>query len=146
MTRSRPTQPRDGRSRALLVLALLSGLLAMHGLAAHAALPAPIAPHRTHLAASGTSTASVVHGHARPPMPARAPRPGPCGGGTDAGHDCATTLCAADTTVTTWTPPALPQVPGTPVDAPSVAPDRGAPAQTACRAPPDLSELQLLRV
>ncbi|MFJ3836728.1 DUF6153 family protein [Streptomyces sp. NPDC090054] len=133
------------RASLLLVLAVLTGLVAMHGLG-----PAPlaVAAHAPAHGASGDSgsghdTPTVVDVSAEPCACVRAgdPQDGP---GGHAEHADAT--CAAPGTSG---PPVLPE--------PAVAPGSATTAAagpygvltgaTACgRAPPSLSELQLLRV
>ena len=130
------------RASLLLVLAVLTGLVAMHGLgpaplavAAHA--PAHGAPggsgHDTPRVDPGADPCACVH--------AGDPRDGP---GGHAEHADAT--CAAPGTSG---PPALPEpaiAPGALASAPA-GPYGVLTGATACgRAPPSLSELQLLRV
>ncbi|MEV3988707.1 DUF6153 family protein [Streptomyces sp. NPDC049837] len=115
---------------ALLILAVLAGVLAMHGLAPGTAAPA----------ASG-------HAHARP----AAHVPGDAcdhveEGRGGAGHaEHADSTCAAGGVPTT---PGHPPLLGGPVspgaDAGRLAAPRG--ARATDRAPPDLAELQLLRI
>jgi hypothetical protein len=172
VTRSAPSISRPaGRLLTLLVMAVLAGLLGMHGLApgvptghagpghtdpgharamsaadgvpyegrAHATDAAPQAsPH-------GTDDAPQTHGTHGTDIAPYADRA--CGH-TDgwSGHvDHADGTCAAAGTASAYTPPALT---GAAADAPAAA----SPAVTAVRAPgdvrgpPDLSELQLLRI
>ncbi|MEU4123795.1 DUF6153 family protein [Streptomyces virginiae] len=133
----RPTNRRPsarGAALLVLVLAVLAGILGMHALGpapARAALP-PDAHHAT----------AVDHG---------APAVGqagencshPDGGPVHPEHADAT--CAAAGTASAYTPPALAEaLVGVPAVFPSEAAE--APAAAAARAPPDLAELQLLRI
>ncbi|MFD7057878.1 DUF6153 family protein [Streptomyces sp. NPDC059906] len=134
MTRSTRSSSRPaGRLFVLLVLAVLAGVLGMHGLAPGAMPP---------------GQAGAGHGMV---MTAAAGAPHADGGCTHAdggsGHhlDHADGTCAAAGTGSAYTPPALtgalPAAPAAP--APTGA-FPGAPHDG--RAPPDLSELQLLRI
>ncbi|MFE7938565.1 DUF6153 family protein [Streptomyces griseoincarnatus] len=125
-----------GRLFVLLILAVLAGVLGMHGLAP-GGMPTP---HRT----------AAVHEMA-------AMEPAAADGVPHADGECAHTdgppghldhadgTCAAAGTATAYTPPALA---GTVLDAPATP--SPTPAVTGSphdgRAPPDLSELQLLRI
>ncbi|MCX5277731.1 DUF6153 family protein [Streptomyces virginiae] len=132
------------RSRLLLVLAVLTGLLAMHGLGPDAvpmAAPASASHHATaseqaRAAHGGPLAASEDHGgclHADNPAP----------GGGHAEHADAT--CAATGTSGAPLLPAPALAPGAVQAAAPVL--HGVPGTTACgRAPPSLSELQLLRI
>ncbi|MFF8263031.1 DUF6153 family protein [Streptomyces virginiae] len=133
----RPTNRRpSGRGAALLVLvlAVLAGILGMHALGpdpAHAAVP-PDAHHAT----------AVDHG-APAVEPAGADCSHPDGGSGHSDHADAT--CAAAGTASAYTPPALVEaLTGVPAVSPSDAVEP--PAVDAARAPPDLAELQLLRI
>ncbi|MFD4259678.1 DUF6153 family protein [Streptomyces sp. NPDC058534] len=133
MTRSTRSSSRPaGRLLALLVMTVLAGVLGMHGLAPGAVPSAQAgAGHEMVMAAAD----GVPH----------------AGGGcthTDGGSshlDHADGTCAAAGIGSAYTPPSLT---GAPLDAPP------APAHAAAfsgsphdgRAPPDLSELQLLRI
>ncbi|MFC7883808.1 DUF6153 family protein [Streptomyces sp. NPDC057376] len=140
MTRSTPSISRPaGRLLTLLVTAVLAGLLGMHGLApgvptAHAGTGTSSGAHHTDAMAAhadGAATlADRVCGHSD--------------GGS--GHvDHADGTCAAAGTASAYTPPPL-------TGATADAPDAASPAVTATgtpqdgRGPPDLSELQLLRI
>ncbi|MBT3165632.1 hypothetical protein HTV80_21345 [Streptomyces sp. Vc74B-19] len=133
MTRSPRSSSRPaGRLFVLLVMAVLAGVLGMHGLA----------PGATPAAQQGADHDMVMAAADGVPH---------AGGGcthSDGGSshlDHADGTCAAAGTGSAYTPPALT---GAPLDAPP------APAPAAVfsesphdgRAPPDLSELQLLRI
>lgn len=131
-----------GRALLLLVLAVLVGLLAMHGLAP-GALPADHAD------------AGTGHGVAAPAIGAPAAvaeqDDHACAHAAD-GHDTgghvshADTTCAASGLSSTYLPPALtPAVYGQAAEpeAGATAPDGAA---ESSRAPPDLAQLQLLRI
>ncbi|MFI5571362.1 DUF6153 family protein [Streptomyces sp. NPDC051740] len=121
-----------GRLFVLLVLAVLAGVLGMHG-----------------LAPGGVPTAQTAAGHGMV-MAAADGVPHADGGcaHTDGGSghlDHADGTCAATGTASAYTPPALT---GTVLHAPAALPPTmaatGSPHDG--RAPPDLSELQLLRI
>lgn len=136
------TRPHGVRVHVLLVLAVLAGVVAMHGLG-------PM----TSLASTGTVSAEPHRAAVAVGAPAHADGEGGCdcshvddhgpGGGGHAEH--ADETCAASGT---GAAPALP------APAPSGAltpPATGTPtavlaAASDCRAPPSLSELQLLRI
>ncbi|MGW0605226.1 DUF6153 family protein [Streptomyces sp. NPDC002640] len=114
---------------ALLVPAVLAGLLGMHGLAPGGAVTPPHGAHTAHPPAAATAGA-----HACPDT----------GGGH--GHPAhADDLCAAAGVASAYTPPPLADAgPAAVTASPAVTP---APASaTPTRAPPDLAELQLLRI
>ncbi|MFJ8541156.1 DUF6153 family protein [Streptomyces sp. NPDC093586] len=121
-----------GRLFVLLVLAVLAGVLGMHGLApgvtptAHAD-----AGHRmATTAADGMPHAGGACAHT---------------GGGPSHLDHADGTCAAAGTGSAYTPPALTGAPlGTPAAPAPAAAFSGSPHDG--RAPPDLSELQLLRI
>ncbi|MFG2981846.1 DUF6153 family protein [Streptomyces sp. NPDC048258] len=130
-TRRRPAGP----GRLLLVLAVLAGVLAMHGLGTGGTTA------RTHTAATG------AHGMVLTQE----------GSGHQAGADCSHTAggqgharhadatCAAAGIVTAYAPPAL--AAALQGASPAAAPATRAPALAGSgRAPPDLAELQLLRI
>ncbi|MFI8209465.1 DUF6153 family protein [Streptomyces werraensis] len=129
---SRSSSRPAGRPLVLLVLAVLAGVLAMHGLAP-GGMPAPqrtAAVHDITPVADGVPHADGGCAH------------------TDGlpGHlDHADGTCAAAGTATAYTPPVLT---GTVLDAPATpsltSAATGSPHDG--RAPPDLSELQLLRI
>ncbi|MFI2370346.1 DUF6153 family protein [Streptomyces sp. NPDC018833] len=147
-------QPHGARAYLLLVLAVLAGVLAMHGLGPAFASPAP--PHSTAAAASDhvTATSAASHtavtacedcihaGHGGTGTGGHADHSG-TGTGGHAEHADAT--CAAGGTSTA---PALPALALAGVadrataDMASFAPT----AHVGGRAPPTLSELQLLRI
>ncbi|MFD3870586.1 DUF6153 family protein [Streptomyces sp. NPDC058623] len=128
------------RARLLLVLAVLTGLVAMHGLG-----PAPLAP-AAHAPTHGALRASGASGHDAPAAdPCACVHADPQGG--SGGHtEHADATCAAPGTSG---PPVLSEparAPGTVTAAPA-GPYGVLTGATACgRAPPSLSELQLLRV
>nr|WP_251054798.1 DUF6153 family protein [Streptomyces sp. ISL-66] len=129
-----PSRRPTARGLALLVLAVLAGVLAMHGLG-----PAPVSAKASASAASHVMVTSPDGaGHAAA---------GDCshtaGGTGHANHADAT--CAAAGVGVSYAPPALasaldvtPAVVARPAGA-AGAPESG-------RAPPDLAELQLLRI
>ncbi|MBW5480575.1 DUF6153 family protein [Streptomyces bambusae] len=127
-----PTRRPAGRRLALLVLVLLAGILGMHALA-----PAPAAAQH----------AAAGHAHASGHGPAMAGSGEGCShtaGGS--GHvDHADATCAATGVSSAYAPPALAAAP---VTADTVASTAGVTADGALsgRAPPDLAELQLLRI
>ncbi|MFG2141073.1 DUF6153 family protein [Streptomyces sp. NPDC048650] len=136
-TRIRCAPAPGWRVQALLVLSVLFGLVAMHGMA-------PMAPSSTSAHAMPASSAPP---HAMP-IGQQASSGGSChhlrhGGSGHLQHADAT--CAATGTATA---PVLPAPAPGPVAA--AAPGRPswqpAPASLGSRAPPDLSELQLLRI
>lgn len=126
------------RARALLVLSLLAGVLAMHGLTAGSASPSPAAaPALAHHAVTMTAAATMDG--------PRAVCPGDDGMPAHSGH--ADQLCVSG---------AVPGAPHLPALAPAVtsqavAPPHGPLPGTPSgppdgRAPPGLAELQLLRI
>lgn len=122
--------PPARRWRALLVLGLLVGLLAMHCLAPGGAGH----PHagRPHVAAVGVSAHDDCAGEG-----------GDCGGGHLHHADPACSAAAVSGA------PALPALVPDPVPAPARADSvcsHGAAAPDGARAPPSLAELQLLRI
>lgn len=127
-----PSRP-AGRGLVLLVMAVLTGVLGMHGLAP-GAVPtahADTGHERATAAAAGVPHADAACAHTD-------------GGGP--GHlDHADGMCAAAGIGSAYTPPALAgAVPAAPAAAsPTAAAVR---ASHDGRAPPDLSELQLLRI
>ncbi|MGR4878622.1 DUF6153 family protein [Streptomyces sp. LARHCF249] len=126
-SRRRPTGP----GRLLLVLAVLAGVLAMHGLGTGGT---PVMPERAHAVAAGHGS-----GHHETAED--------CSHGADGrGHvHHADATCAATGTATPYVPPALEAaLPGAPAAA-VFATRASAPAESG-RAPPDLAELQLLRI
>ncbi|MFH8705019.1 DUF6153 family protein [Streptomyces rubrogriseus] len=134
MTRSTRSSSRPaGRPFVLLVLAVLAGVLGMHGLAPGAMPPGQAgAGHgRVMTAADGVPHADGGCTHTD--------------GGSSHHLDHADGTCAAAGTGSAYTPPALtgalPAAPAAPAPAGAFP---GAPRDG--RAPPDLSELQLLRI
>uniref|UniRef100_A0AAU2JWN4 DUF6153 family protein n=1 Tax=Streptomyces sp. NBC_00049 TaxID=2903617 RepID=A0AAU2JWN4_9ACTN len=134
----RTGRPLGPCTRLLLVLTALTGLVAMHGLGLGAA------PAAAHHAAAGEHAAGAHCG----------PQASPAGHGADAsahegcgGHaQHADATCAAAGTSGAPVLPVPALVPGTVT--PAADPGHGTkPGATACgRAPPSLSELQLLRI
>lgn len=136
---SRPRPRLRSRTGGLLVCALLLGLLGMHGLGS---VPRPHAPAgHDHAAASAHTGAEA---------PARLSMPGACGHDADGGvghlnHADPTCASASVGQPPVVVPALVPDVvaPAEPTDArvslAGSAPDGG-------RAPPSLSELQLLRI
>lgn len=130
-----PSRRPAGRGFVLLVLAVLAGLLAMHGLG-----PGP-APAKAAAASAGHG-AVMVHEDAVQPA-------GDCahavGGAGHAQHADAT--CAAAGIGAPYAPPALLAcAPGVPPSAAQVLFPSVSGAPGGGRAPPDLAELQLLRI
>ncbi|MFD6039470.1 DUF6153 family protein [Streptomyces griseoincarnatus] len=125
-----------GRLFVLLILAVLAGVLGMHGLAP-GGMPAPHRTAAVHEMEPMESVASDGVPHTD----------GECAhtDGLPVHLDHADGACAAAGTATAYTPPALT---GTVLDAPATP--SPTPAVTGSphdgRAPPDLSELQLLRI
>ncbi|MFC4606259.1 DUF6153 family protein [Streptomyces maoxianensis] len=129
-----PSRRPAGRGFVLLVLAMLAGLLAMHGLG-----PGP-APAKA-LAAAGGHGVAMAHEEAAQKVA------GDCshtdGGMGHADHADAT--CAAAGIGVPYAPPALvPTLDSGPALA--VLPAGAAGISESGRAPPDLAELQLLRI
>ncbi|MEU9558318.1 DUF6153 family protein [Streptomyces fumanus] len=129
-----PSRRPAGRGFVLLVLAVLAGVLAMHGLA-----PGP------------TPAKATVPGSAHAVMMAHE-EAGPAGGdcshvaGGPAGHTHhADATCAAAGIGAPYAPPPLACVLGVPLSA-QVLSYGAAGATEGGRAPPDLAELQLLRI
>ncbi|MDX3349015.1 DUF6153 family protein [Streptomyces anthocyanicus] len=134
MTRSTGSSSRPaGRLFVLLVLAVLAGVLGMHGLAPGAMPPGQAgAGHGTVMtAADGVPHADGGCTHTD--------------GGSSHHLDHADGTCAAAGTGSAYTPPALT---GALLDAPAAPAPAGAfpGAPHDGRAPPDLAELQLLRI
>ncbi|MEU9236060.1 DUF6153 family protein [Streptomyces subrutilus] len=140
----RAVKPFGLRSYLLLVLAVLTGLVAMHGLgpapqsaAAHAAVTshhAPTSGHQQAAACDAAASQGCVH----------ADDPAGSGGGGHTEHADAT--CAAAGTVGAPVLPAPAVLPGH-AESQAVLAHGITPRATACgRAPPSLSELQLLRI
>ncbi|MGP3689789.1 DUF6153 family protein [Streptomyces sp. IBSNAI002] len=126
--RRRPTGP----GRLLLVLAVLAGVLAMHGLGAGAMAVMPVRAHAVPAAAHGSGDHRTAEDCSHD-----------AGGHGQVHH--ADAACAATGITTPYAPPALAAaLPGAPATAVS-ATRASAPAESG-RAPPDLAELQLLRI
>lgn len=154
--RARPT----GRALALLVLTVLAGVLGMHALAptggagthapAHDAVATAHAPsgHRqvTH-APSGHQPSHAASDHRRPSSEPSVPEAGPGCSHTDGGPnhlDHADGNCAATGVGSSYAPPVPTARLGVPPDV--AAPDGTGRTAPAGQAPPDLAELQLLRI
>lgn len=142
----RPTSRRpSGRGFVLLVLAVLAGVLAMHGLG----------PQLTAAAASASHPAQVRHAAAAPhegPAGAHEEAPHPAGGDCShsaggSGHlDHADANCAAAGVGSAYAPPPLIAAATDTALAPTAPPGTAPASARSGRAPPDLSELQLLRI
>ncbi|MEW2414795.1 DUF6153 family protein [Streptomyces sp. NPDC046866] len=138
-----PTSRRPaGRGFVLLVLALLAGVLGMHALSpapARAAAAVPAAAH--HGARHGTHEASASALRSGPEDHGGCAHPD--GGSGHLQHADAT--CAAAGTVSPYVPPALTAALA---EAAALPPLSGTAPRSALsgRAPPDLAELQLLRI
>ncbi|MCC3649971.1 DUF6153 family protein [Streptomyces sp. S07_1.15] len=129
----RPVRRPPGRTRACLVLAVLAGLLGLHGLAAAPASTALAPPH---------SSASSGERPAGPRLSADGACHDPCGGHeTHAVTDCAAASVSTGPAPSPLSPAryAVRGAAGTPATA-------GPPAPRGGRGPPSLSELQLLRI
>ncbi|MEV8566365.1 DUF6153 family protein [Streptomyces sp. NPDC051322] len=131
-----------GRAWAVLVLAVLAGLLAMHALAPGGATPMnrPAGMAATVAGGPAVHAAPAMHrighrGHATSTG---------SGGGMRMHH--ADSTCAAGGISTAYAPPALAPAVSTPASASVVWP--GTPGTEAVdgRAPPDLAQLQLLQI
>ncbi|MCZ7457158.1 DUF6153 family protein [Streptomyces sp. WMMC940] len=152
MTRRTTSRTRPaGRGLALLVLAVLAGVLGMHALAP-AGVPGSQA--RAHGAATTVHTSTVhtspAHGqsaHAQSVPEPSVPEAGPGCSHTDGGADHldhTDGTCAAAGVGSPYAPPEPAAALGAP---PSVATPNGAGRTPPDgRAPPDLAELQLLRI
>ncbi|QES53446.1 hypothetical protein DEJ51_03620 [Streptomyces venezuelae] len=135
------------RSYLLLVLAVLVGLVAMHGLgpggivAASAAAPGCTGTHGT----AGAHGEPAVGEHATRHAPAvRADEPADDGSGGHSQHADAT--CAAAGTAGAPVLPAPAAAPSGVAAVPVLGPGTGTNGAAGGRAPPSLSELQLLRI
>lgn len=129
-------------ARLLLLFALLTGVVAMHGLG-----PGPALAASGHAAHSGHAVSAAAAPHAgalTPAAPCACADDGGDGGG-EHGHHADPTCAAPGTTgAPVLTAPAA--APGTPAAA-TVAAHGAVPGSAAPgRAPPSLSELQLLRI
>ncbi|MFG3307400.1 DUF6153 family protein [Streptomyces wuyuanensis] len=157
MTRRTTSHARPaGRGLALLVLAVLAGVLGMHALApagvpgsraqAHGAVaPVHATPVHTSPVHGQPVHTSPVHGQSAPEP--SVPEAGPGCSHTDGGADHvghADGTCAAAGIGSPYAPPEPAAALGAP---PSVATPNGAGrTPPSGRAPPDLAELQLLRI
>ncbi|WP_443062730.1 DUF6153 family protein [Streptomyces sp. NBC_00390] len=128
---AQPTSRRAGRVFALLVMAVLAGVLGMHALVPGGAPGAQ--------AASGHDMVT----HHSPAVPEASPGCSHTDGGTN--HlDHADSTCAAAGIGSPYAPPALPVA--VEVVQAATALNRIDETGVTSRAPPDLSELQLLRI
>ncbi|WP_374777421.1 DUF6153 family protein [Streptomyces sp. NBC_01310] len=140
----RAMKPFGPRSYLLLVLAVLAGLVAMHGLGPGASVPAG-----AHTAASSHHASAAGHAKVASDAPCHddcVHAGDPVGGGRGGHADHADATCAATGTAGAPVLPAPAVLPGN-TDAAAVVAHGIVPDATACgRAPPSLSELQLLRI
>ncbi|NYE44684.1 DUF6153 family protein [Streptomyces fulvorobeus] len=138
----RAVKPFGLRSYLLLVLAVVAGLVAMHGLG-----PAPAAAHAaasSHHEPTANHEKAIADDAACPNGCVHADDPADSGGSGHAEHADAT--CSATGTAGAPVLPAPAVLPGH-VQAQAVPAHGVIPGATACgRAPPSLSELQLLRM
>lgn len=140
----RARKPLGLRSSLLLVLAVLAGLVAMHGLGPGASFP--VGAH----AGAGSHHASAA-GHEKTTSDAPCPDGcvhvgDPVGGGRGGHAEHADATCAATGTAGAPVLPAPAVLPGS-TGSEAVVAHGIVPDATACgRAPPSLSELQLLRI
>ncbi|MGP4001748.1 DUF6153 family protein [Streptomyces sp. 8N706] len=126
-----------GRGMLLLVLAVLTGVFAMHGLAPGGPPAAHADSHARH--AAGTAEGAAAHQAGQDCV--HAP-----GGGT-AGHlSHADATCAAGGIGTPYAPPAPAPALDTAAATWLAPPGRAVAATQGGRAPPDLAQLQLLRI
>ncbi|MDT3397597.1 DUF6153 family protein [Streptomyces sp. B1866] len=140
-----PSTRRARRAWAALALLVLAGVLGMHGLA-----PAGMSPaggHSAHAAVGHPAAAAPMAHHAAPDASGAHDRrllADPADDGTAAHHADGT--CAAGGVSGAYHPPAL--APGLAGPAPAAAGARQAATGRHAdgRAPPDLAELQLLRI
>ncbi|MFJ3722767.1 DUF6153 family protein [Streptomyces sp. NPDC090045] len=140
----RAMKPFGLRSYLLLVLAVLAGLVAMHGLGPGASVPA-----RAHAAAGSHHASAAGHEKVASDTPCHdscVHAGDPVGGGRGGHAEHADATCAATGTAGSPVLPAPAVLPGM-TDAEAVLAHGIVPDATACgRAPPSLSELQLLRI
>ncbi|MFF8034844.1 MULTISPECIES: DUF6153 family protein [unclassified Streptomyces] len=134
MTRSTRYGSRPaGRLFVLLVLAVLAGVLGMHGLAPGGAPAAHADAGHARVAAAADGVPHLTGGCAHPD------------GGS--GHlDHADGTCAAAGTGSSYVPPAPADTAPDALASPAPATASAGAASRAGRAPPDLAELQLLRI
>ncbi|MFJ6793905.1 DUF6153 family protein [Streptomyces sp. NPDC091268] len=124
-----------GRGFVLLVLAVLAGVLAMHGLG-----PGP-APAKVQAAAHGHV---IAMGHEEAGRQLVGACSHTAGGTGHAEHADAT--CAAAGVGAAYAPPVLAEAPGAAPVPPLALPGGASGTPGIGRAPPDLAELQLLRI
>ncbi|MFD3517412.1 DUF6153 family protein [Streptomyces sp. NPDC058657] len=143
--RQRAMKPFGLRSYLLLVLAVLTGVVAMHGLG-----PGTAAPAGVHAAATSHHASVADHQNATPsdaPCQNGCAHAGdPADGGRGGHAEHADAACAAAGTAGAPVVPAPAVLPGH-AGTRQVSAATVIPGATACgRAPPSLSELQLLRI
>ncbi|GEC03629.1 hypothetical protein SSP24_12840 [Streptomyces spinoverrucosus] len=143
MTSSAQQTRRGPAGRGLMLLAVLAGLLAMHGLAPGAATAGHADSPIRHAAASHADS------HA-PPAPTIHEPGQACAHAVEdglPGHvDHADASCSASGIGTSYAPPVLIPAVATASAVLLAAPGRATAATETGRAPPDLAELQLLRI
>ncbi|MEU7055922.1 DUF6153 family protein [Streptomyces sp. NPDC046197] len=152
MTSSVRTGSVAGRARwMLLALAVLAGVLAMHALSP-AGMPAS-GQHTAMMAAPGQHTAMTAAPEGADRHAAPVHRAGDaCRHLSDADADGGMSMrhaggtCAAAGTSTAYAPPALLPLTAVPAEPAAVHPGTTVAGANDDRAPPDLSELQLLRI
>ncbi|MFG2292283.1 DUF6153 family protein [Streptomyces sp. NPDC048603] len=156
-----------GYGLALLVLAVLAGVLGMHGLAPGAAFAT--SPKAAAAAGHGTTSGHGTGGHATTGTAGHRATDGGIGihrtagsaatvrheaaagdcshtaGGTGHANGHADAMCTAAGVATPYVPPA-PAPALTTEPAPALFPSGAAGSPASGRAPPDLAELQLLRI
>ncbi|WP_406478334.1 DUF6153 family protein [Streptomyces platensis] len=126
-----PSRAAARRWRVWCVLGLLAGLLGMHGLGSAVSASSPASPHEHRM-----TVVATVRAHC--------PGDGDCGGTGHVHH--ADSACASAALHGPPAPPALTPSLDCPVQ-PAAAAGVGAPGKRdGGRAPPDLAELQLLRI
>ncbi|MET8827172.1 DUF6153 family protein [Streptomyces sp. NPDC004610] len=146
----------SGRAVLLLVFTVLAGVLAMHGLGPSGA-PASHSAHGTTApprAAAPATTPTAAHGDPMTPAPGTipsAPHTVHCveatAGDGGSGHlRHADMTCAASGVSTSYATPALAPAPDGPASVSPLPAGRVAAGTGGDRAPPDLAQLQLLRI
>jgi len=157
----------------VLVLLVLSGVLAMHGLASgsslpmaapapapapghvsvHASAPAPaaaaaaaVSPAPVSVAGDTAAAAALAHEDPSDSPLGDGCCPQPCDEGGGGHLDHADGACSAAGIAGAYAPPDLPVAGYRVADEVVPGTDAGGPAAVSSRAPPDLAELQLLRI